>query len=141
MAVNVIVDAKCSYPAACNTVETLLVHEEALQIVLPPVAEVLLEKGVSLRCDGLSKTCLGTKLSSHLRALLQDSTEEDYNAEFVDLVLAIMMVPSLTSAVTNGAGSIKPLSDSSLKLAIVHINTHSSKHTDCILTSSESAAE
>jgi glutamate-5-semialdehyde dehydrogenase len=141
MAVNVIVDAKCSYPAACNAVETLLVHEEALQTVLPPVAEALLEKGVSLRCDGPSKMCLGTKLSNHLRALLQDSTEEDYDTEFLDLVLAIKTVPSVTSAMTNGAGSIKPLSDSSLELAIAHINTHSSKHTDCILTSSESAAE
>jgi glutamate-5-semialdehyde dehydrogenase len=141
MAVNVIVDAKCSYPAACNAVETLLVHEEALQTVLPPVAEALLEKGVSLRCDGPSKTCLGTKLPSHLRALLQDSTEEDYDTEFLDLVLAIKTVPPVTSAMTNGAGSIKPLSDSSLELAIAHINTHSSKHTDCILTSSESAAE
>ena len=134
-------DAKCSYLAACNAVETLLVHEEVLQTVLPPVAEALLEKGVSLRCDGPSKTCLGTKPPSHLRALLQDSTEEDYDTEFLDLVLAIKTVPSLTSAVTNGAGSIKPLSDSSLKLAIAHINTHSSKHTDCILTSSESTAE
>jgi glutamate-5-semialdehyde dehydrogenase len=140
MAVNVIIDAKCSYPAACNAVETLLVHEQALQTVLPQVAEALLERGVSLRCDGPSKTCLGTKLPSHLRALLQDSTEEDYDTEFLDLVLAIKTVPAVNPATTNGA-IIKSSSDSSLELAIAHINTHSSKHTDCILTGSESAAE
>ena len=141
MALNVILDAKCGYPAACNAVETLLVHEEALQTVLPPVAEALLEKGVSLRCDGPSKMCLASKLPSHLRPFLQDSTEEDYDTEFLDLILAIKTVPATRSAMTNGSGCIEPSSDSSLDLAIAHINTHSSKHTDCILTKSESTAE
>ena len=141
MAVNVIVDAKCGYPAACNAVETLLVHEAALQTVLPPVAEALLQKGVSLRCDGPSKMCLGPKLPSHLSVLLQDSAEEDYDTEFLDLILAIKTVPAVTSALTNGTGCIKPSSNSSLELAIAHINAHSSKHTDCILTMSESVAE
>lgn len=141
MAVNVIVDAKCGYPAACNAVETLLVHEEALQTVLPHVATALLDKGVSLRCDGPSKMCLGPMLPNNLRALLQDSTEEDYDTEFLDLVLAIKTVPATRSAMTNGTGCIQPSADSSLDLAIAHINTHSSKHTDSIITSSESAAE
>jgi glutamate-5-semialdehyde dehydrogenase len=140
MAVNVIVDAKCSYPAACNAVETLLVHEDALATVLPPVAEALLGKGVSLRCDGPSKKCLGTTLPNHLRALLQDSVDEDYDTEFLDLVLAIKTVPAVIPATTDGV-SIKPSSGSALELAIAHINAHSSKHTDCILTRSESAAE
>jgi glutamate-5-semialdehyde dehydrogenase len=141
MAVNVIVDAKCSYPAACNAVETLLVHEEALQTVLPPVAETLLQKGVSLRCDGPSKMRLGSKLPSHLKALLQDSTEEDYDTEFLDLILAIKTVPAATSPATNGIDCMKPSPISPLEFAIAHINAHSSGHTDCILTVSESAAE
>lgn len=141
MAVNVIVDAKCSYPAACNAVETLLVHEEALGTVLPPVAEALLQKGVSLRCDSASKMCLVPKLPSHLKALLQDSTEEDYDTEFLDLILAVKTVPAIIPTMTNGAGSTKPSLNSSLELAIAHINAHSSKHTDCILTMSESAAD
>ena len=140
MAVNVIMDAKCSYPAACNAIETLLVHEEALQTVLPPVAEALLQKGVSLRCDSPSKMHLGSKLPGHLKALLQDSTEEDYDTEFLDLILAIKTVPAARSATTNGEGFMNsPISP--LKFAIAHINAHSSKHTDCILTMSESTAE
>ena len=141
MAVNVVVDSKCGYPAACNAVETLLVHEEALQTVLPPVVEALFAKGVSLRCDGPSKMCLGPKLPTHLRELLQDSVEEDYDTEFLDLILAVKTVPAARSAMMNGAGCIQPSADSSLELAIAHINTHSSKHTDCILTTSEEVAE
>ena len=141
MAINVIVDSKCSYPAACNAVETLLVHEEALQTVLPKVVEALLAKGVSIRCDGPSKLCLAHVLPSHLRPLLQDSTEEDYTTEFLDLILAIKTVPAIASAMSNGTGCIAPSTDSSLDLAIAHINTHSSKHTDCILTASEAVAE
>ncbi len=141
MAVNVIVDAKCSYPAACNAIETLLVHEEALQTVLPPVAEALLQKGVSLRCDGPSKMHLGSKLPGHLKALLQDSTEEDYDTEFLDLILAIKTVPAARSATTNGEGFMNPSPLSPLEFAMAHINAHSSKHTDCILTMSESTAE
>lgn len=141
MAINVILDAKCGYPAACNAVETLLVHEDALQTVLPPVAEALLEKGVSLRCDEASKNALTSVLPGHLRVLLQSSTEEDYDTEFLDLILAIKSVPATASAKTNGAEGVQPSSDSSLDIAIAHINTHSSKHTDSILTASESAAE
>ena len=141
MAVNVIVDAKCSYPAACNAIETLLVHEEALQTVLPPVAEALLQKGVSLRCDSPSKMHLGSKLPGHLKALLQDSTEEDYDTEFLDLILAIKTVPAARSATTNREGFTNPSPLSPLEFAMAHINAHSSKHTDCILTMSESTAE
>ena len=60
--------------------------------------------------------------------ILQDSTEVDYNTEFLDLILAIKSVPSTASE------------DAAVDLAIAHINAHSSKHTDSILTKSEAAA-
>lgn len=126
MAVKVIVDAKCGYPAACNAVETVLVHSDALESVLPAVATALLEKGVSLRCDEKSKLALSSRLPRTSAALLQAASEADYNTEFLDLVLAIKAIPATANSVD---------------LAVAHINAHSSHHTDAILTSSPSVAE
>jgi glutamate-5-semialdehyde dehydrogenase len=126
MAVKVILDSKCGYPAACNAVETLLVHDDALTSVLPAVAEALFKKGVSLRCDEKSQQVLSSCLSPSSTALLQTASDADYNTEFLDLVLAIKTIP----AVANSVG-----------LAVAHINAHSSHHTDAILTSSASVAE
>jgi glutamate-5-semialdehyde dehydrogenase len=126
MAVKIILDAKCGYPAACNAVETLLVHDDALMSILPAVAEALFEKGVSLRCDEKSKLVLSSFLSSTSAALLQSASDADYDTEFLDLVLAIKTIPAIPNAV---------------ELAVAHINAHSSHHTDAILTSSQEVAE
>jgi glutamate-5-semialdehyde dehydrogenase len=122
MAVKVIIDSKTTYPAACNSVETLLVEEASLESLLPPVTEALLEKGVSLRCDAASKAALISKLPSHSAAILQDAEDIDFDTEHLSLTLAIAVVPSLSAA-------------------IAHINTHGSHHTDVILTSSSPLAE
>ncbi|KAJ4352984.1 glutamate-5-semialdehyde dehydrogenase [Ascochyta clinopodiicola] len=120
-AVKVIIDAKCSYPAGCNATEQLLVEESALNTTLPVVAEALLKKGVSLRCDPSSLSALQSKLDSHSSALLQAAGPEDFDTEFLDFVIAIKAVPSIAEAIS-------------------HINAHGSHHTDVILTNSESAA-
>ncbi|TVY35703.1 putative gamma-glutamyl phosphate reductase [Lachnellula subtilissima] len=122
MAVRVIVDSKTSYPAACNSVETLLVEEASLETLLPPVAEALLAKGVSLRCDASSKKALTAKLSPHSSVILQDADESDFDTEHLSLTLAIKTVPTVTEAIS-------------------HINIHGSHHTDAILTSSSPLAE
>jgi len=129
MAVKLLVDAKTSYPAACNSVETLLVDEDALATILPAAAEVLLSKGVSLRCDASAKAALASNIDKHQAALLQDATEEDYNTEFLDLKLAIKTVPKMSTP------------EESADFAIEHINTHSSHHTDAILTEDRAIAE
>lgn len=131
-AVKVVVDSKCDYAAACNSAETLLVHEDVLATVFPKVARALFEKGVVLKCDGPSKEAL-----SGLRGTIEDVTEEDYNTEFLDFTLAVKTVPKLDSAATTNGHS----ADTSLDLAIAHINSHGSKHTDSIITTSEDAAE
>lgn len=128
MAIKVLVDAKVGYPAACNAVETLLVHENALSSILPRVTQALLQNGVSLRCDPPSKAALSTALPPDQSAILQDATEEDFSTEFLDLILAIKTVPA------------SPLPATSCDLAIAHINAHSSSHTDAILTSSREIA-
>tara|TARA_R110002003_G_scaffold189_3_gene14725 strand:+ start:12115 stop:13545 length:1431 start_codon:yes stop_codon:yes gene_type:complete len=121
-ATKIIVDAKCSYPAGCNATEQLLVDSAALSTTLPVVAEALLEKGVSLRCDPDSLSALKSSLDPHSAALLQAAGPEDFDTEFLDYILAIKSVPSLSSAIT-------------------HINTHSSHHTDAILTLDPSTAQ
>lgn len=122
LAVKVIVDSKTTYPAACNSVETLLVEQASLATVLPPVAEALLAKGVTLRCDATSKQALMAHLPPHLALILQDAEESDFDTEHLSLVLAIKTV-------------------SSTQEAIAHINFHGSHHTDAILTFSKTLAE
>ncbi|KAJ5286909.1 hypothetical protein N7478_002595 [Penicillium angulare] len=127
-AVKVIVDSKTDYPAACNALETLLIHEDILDTIFPAIATALIDKGVSLRCDEASRSALLKSLSPTQTAQVQPSTNTDYETEFLDLVLAVKTVPS--------AGSWT----SAVEAAIAHINEHSSKHTDIILTESRELA-
>ncbi|KAH7064652.1 Aldehyde/histidinol dehydrogenase [Macrophomina phaseolina] len=129
MAAKVVVDAKTSYPAACNSVETLLVDEDALSTVLPAVAEALLAKGVRLRCDAASKAALTSTLDEHQAAFLQDAEDQDFRTEFLDLILAVKTIPRSASA------------EEAADLAIAHINEHSSHHTDAVLTQNQAIAE
>ncbi|RYP56621.1 hypothetical protein DL771_011742 [Monosporascus sp. 5C6A] len=122
MAADVIVDSKTSYPAACNSVETLLVQQPALESQFPVVAEALIAKGVVLRCDAKSKAALANKLSPDLSAKIEDAGDADYDTEFLSLTLAVKAVDGIEEA-------------------IGHINAHGSKHTDAILTSSPELAE
>ena len=128
-ALKVIVDSKTDYPAACNSLETLLVHQDALEPILPAVAEALLLKGVSLRCDSQSKAALTRALPETKVALIRDAVDSDYDTEFLDLTLAIKTIQSTSS----------PVSD--VEAAVAHINDHSSKHTDVILTRSKELAD
>jgi len=122
MAVKVIVDSKTTYPAACNSVETLLVETSSLDTILPLVAEALLQKGVSLRCDPSSKQALTEKLDAHSATILQDADPSDFDTEHLSLTLAIKTVSDISEAIT-------------------HINTHGSHHTDVILSTNAPLAE
>lgn len=132
-AVKVIVDSKTHYPAACNALETLLVHGDVLNSVFLKVAAALLEKGVTLRCDEEANQALKTHLPAALKenssSLVQEATDADYKTEFLDLTLAVKTIP---------ADNHETLA---LKSAMDHINTYSSKHTNLILTESSAVAE
>lgn len=128
-AVKVLHDSKTNYTAACNSLETLLVDENALSTILPQVAEKLLASGVSLRCDKASKSALSNALEKHHASLLQDAEDQDFDTEFLDLILAIKTIPKQSS------------DGETLELAVAHINAHGSHHTDLILTKSELLAE
>ncbi|KAJ2992506.1 hypothetical protein NUW58_g2145 [Xylaria curta] len=122
MAAEVIVDSKTSYPAACNSLETLLVQQSALESHLPSVADALIAKGVVLRCDKVTKEILASKLSPELSSKLESAMDADFDTEFLSLILAVKAVANIDEA-------------------IAHINIHGSKHTDAILTSSSDLAE
>lgn len=129
LAVKVILDAKLSYTAACNAVETLLVDEDALPTVLPPVVAALHRNGVQVYCDAKSKEALSMVLDKHDAALLQEAREEDFKTEFLDLKLAVKTIPKQSSAMQ------------AADVAIAHINDHGSHHTDAILTQDREIAE
>ncbi|GAB7347483.1 hypothetical protein MBLNU459_g4392t2 [Dothideomycetes sp. NU459] len=129
MAASVVVDSKTDYPAACNALESLLVHEDALKTILPGVASALLLKGVSLRCDAAVKAALSEMMDKYQVAMLQDASSTDFDTEFLDLILAIKTIPR----------SEKPLD--AVDAAVDHVNTHGSHHTDAVLTSSQEVAD
>lgn len=116
-AVKVVVDSKTNYPAACNSLETLLVNKATVGTVLPKVAAALIAKGVVLKCDPASKAAL-----AQLGDNIQDAGPDDFDTEFLSLTLAVKVVDSLDEA-------------------MLHINTHGSKHTETIVTTSADEAE
>lgn len=111
-AVPIIVDAKTQYVSACNTVETLLVHEAIKDQLLPMLKEALDAKKVELR---------GTK---DVAAVVDcvPSTEADDKTEYLDYILSAKTVKNMDEAID-------------------HINNFGSHHTDCIITENPDAAE
>ena len=142
MAVRVLVDAKLGYTAACNSVETLLIDQAALSTIGPLVASALIQKGVSLRCDEVSKNALSKSLPKSEGILLQSATEADYETEFLAPIIAVKTVPQPppTNRHSNGDDQTASTPEVACAAAIAHINAHSSHHTDAILTSSSSIA-
>jgi glutamate-5-semialdehyde dehydrogenase len=105
-AVRIIVNAKTQRPGVCNAAETLLVHRDTAETFLPMAAEALKAKGVELR---------GCPRARKIVPDMGEAVEEDWYAEYLDLILAVKVVDSLEDAVD-------------------HINTYSSHHTDAIVT-------
>jgi glutamate-5-semialdehyde dehydrogenase len=107
-ALAITLDAKLSYPAACNAVETLLVHQQVAKEFLPRVIAALRENRVDVRCDDRSIRELSLEG-------VKPAGEEDWRSEYSDLILAIREVASIDEA-------------------IAHINQYGSHHTEAIIT-------
>jgi len=117
MAEAIILNAKTQRPGVCNTAEQLLVHAGIAPSILPRLAAALCAKGVQLRCDPAALALLASTPGLKTSA----ATEADFRAEFLDLILAVRIVPDLESA-------------------IAIINRDSSAHTDAIITADQTAA-
>lgn len=115
MATDVIVDAKVQYPAACNSVEKVLVHQAIAETFLPALVAALQSAGVEVR--GCSRT---TKVLPHSQ--ITPATEEDWHTEYGDLKITVKVVNDINEA-------------------IEHISHYGSRHTESILTQDERAAE
>ena len=114
MAVSVAINAKCSRPAVCNAIETLLVHKSIAARFLPRFADEVGKK-YTLETRGCNKT----------REILPDITpalELDYKTEYDDFILAIKIVEDVYEAVE-------------------HINKYNTGHSEAIITQSQPRAE
>jgi glutamate-5-semialdehyde dehydrogenase len=113
-AIDIVVNSKVQRPGVCNALETLLVHRAASERVLPPVARKLVEAGVELRgCQRTAELLKGLAVKA--------ATEDDWYAEYLDLTLAVRIVDDL-------------------EVALDHIASHGSNHTDAIVTEDEANA-
>ncbi|MDO9542729.1 MAG: glutamate-5-semialdehyde dehydrogenase [Kiritimatiellia bacterium] len=108
MALKIIENAKCQRPAVCNAVEKALVHEKIADRFIPLMAERLTARGVELRGDDKSRSLAG---------VIKPANEDDWYAEYLDLILAVKVVKSVAEAVE-------------------HINRYGSHHSDAIITES-----
>ena len=112
-AIDISYDAKCQYPAVCNSMETLLVHKDISKTFLPMIAKKFSGAKVELRGDNSAKSILKN---------IKTASEKDWDTEYNDLILSVKIVNNLNEAIS-------------------HINKHSSRHTDAIVTENKKAAE
>ena len=114
-AVTVTLDSKVQYPAACNSVETLLVHKDVAPAFLPRVVAELKRANVEVR--GCPRV-----LALLPEAKLVPAIEKDWSTEYSDLILSVKIVDTLEQG-------------------LEHIHRYGSKHTECIVTEDQSVAE
>ena len=112
-AVAIAVDAKTQYPAACNAIETLLVHEAIAQQFLPAVGRALAAKQVEVRGDDRARAIVPSWAAA---------TAADWETEYSDLVLSVKVVDAFETA-------------------LAHIERYGSHHTEAIATEDAAKAE
>ena len=113
VALGLLIDGKASRPGVCNALETLLVHRDIAPTFLPRALAALKASGVEARGDAATRA---------FDATLAEAGEDDYAAEFLDLVIAIRVVDSLDAA-------------------IAHIHRFTSDHTEVIASADPAAAQ
>lgn len=110
---RIIVNAKVQRPGVCNALETLLIHKDVAETFIPRIAEVLTGLKVEMRGDETVRQFASAALPA---------TEEDWYAEYLDLILAVRVVDGMDAA-------------------IEHINQYGSLHTEAIVTSDYANAQ
>jgi glutamate-5-semialdehyde dehydrogenase len=113
LATRLLLDGKASRPGVCNALETLLVHRDTADTFLPGALAALRAHGVEAR---------GCERTRQYDGTLRPATEADYDAEYLDLIIAVRVVDGLEAA-------------------LAHIARHGSGHTEVIVSENASAAE
>jgi glutamate-5-semialdehyde dehydrogenase len=112
MAKKIVLNAKMRRTGVCGAAETLLVDRACAATHLAPLVDMLLAAGCAVRGDGATRT---------VDARVTPASEQDWDTEYLDAIIAVRVVDGLDDAMT-------------------HIATHGSHHTDCIVTNDEAAA-
>ncbi len=114
MAENIVLNAKVQRPGVCNAIETVLVHRDIAEKFFKKTGKSLLDKGVEIRGDETVLKIMGDTA--------KPATEQDWTAEYLDLILAARVVDDMDAA-------------------IAHIERHGSHHSDVIVTRDAGQAE
>ena len=110
---DIVIDSKCQYPSACNSVETILIHKNATANMLKELLTVLKEANVKVNAE--------EEIQKQFPELI-NATVEDWHKEYGEKELSIKTVNNIDEAIN-------------------HINTYGSGHTDCIITENKENAE
>ena len=113
MAERIIINAKTQRPGVCNALETVLIHKDVAETFIPRIAATLTDLKVELRGDDCFR---------QFASQAQPATEEDWYAEYLELILAARVVDDLDGAID-------------------HINRYGSLHTEAIVTSDYANAQ
>jgi glutamate-5-semialdehyde dehydrogenase len=116
MARKIAFNAKVQRPGVCNAAETLLVHEQVAEAFLPAALGELIAAGVEVRGDGRVQ-----EIANNAGLTVGAASEEDFATEYLDLKLAVAVVPSVQAAID-------------------HINRFGSGHSEAIVTADLAAA-
>lgn len=111
----IIKNAKTQRPSTCNSIETVLVHKNIAEKILPEVTDMLIKSGVELR---YSREALDIVNRNDVKS----ANEEDFGAEYLDMIMSLKLVENVDEA-------------------IEYINEHSTQHSDSIITESIDNAE
>ncbi|MEI2337483.1 glutamate-5-semialdehyde dehydrogenase [Priestia megaterium] len=113
MAANIVINAKTSRPAVCNSAEKLIIHKRAAHEFLPIIVQALREKDVEVRGDERAVTIVPD---------LVPAGDEDWKKEYLDFIMAVKIVDDIDEAIS-------------------HINVHSSHHSEAIVTTNYAHAQ
>lgn len=114
MGAKILFNAKCSRPSVCNAAECAIVHEDVVKDFIAIAKPMLDEKNVEYRCDEGSVDCFGKQAAS--------ATEEDWDSEYGDYILAVKTVKNVDEAVE-------------------FISIHGTGHSEAIVTENAETAE
>ena len=116
MALEIIENAKTQRPSTCNSIETVLIHRNVAEKILPALTDMLIKDKVELRYSSEALEVIGNRSDVKL------ASEEDFGAEYLDLIMSLKLVDDVEEA-------------------IEYINTHSTQHSDSIITENIENAE